>query len=55
MDSLWYLIGCVGLFWVVLWSLRDFSKYSPLFWPFDARWMDRPAPPKQTGWRARRG
>ena len=42
MDSIWYLAGCAGFFWVVLWSLRDFSQPTKLFWPFDARWMKRP-------------
>lgn len=54
MDTLWFGIGCLAFFWVVLWSLRDFSKPSRLFWPFDARWMERVAPPKETGWRSRR-
>jgi len=42
MDSIWFLAACVGFFWVVLWSLRDFSKPTRRFWPFDARWMERP-------------
>jgi hypothetical protein len=38
-DSLWFLVGCVGFAWLVLWSLRDFDRPSRWFWPFDARWM----------------
>lgn len=50
MDSIWYLVGCLGFFWLVLWSIRDFTKPSSRFWPFDARWMTRPTDPAPRGW-----
>ncbi len=50
MDSIWFLIGCLGFVWVVLWSMRDFTKPSRLFWPFDARWMPRLPVSVSGGW-----
>jgi hypothetical protein len=50
MDSIWFLMGCGGFFWVVLWSLRDFSKPTKRFWPFDARWMERPSNSEPRRW-----
>jgi hypothetical protein len=50
MDSIWFLIACVGFFWVVLWSMRDFSKPTRQFWPFDTRWMERPPAAKPGRW-----
>jgi len=43
-------MGCGGFFWVVLWSLRDFSKPTKRFWPFDARWMERPTESEPRRW-----
>lgn len=51
MDSIWFLLGCAGFFWVVVWSLRDFTKPGKLFWPFDARWMPPPPDPGPRRWR----
>jgi hypothetical protein len=51
MDSVWFLMGCGGFFWIVLWSLRDFSKPTKRFWPFDARWMERPPDNEARPWR----
>lgn len=34
MDTLYFLLCIVGIFWLALWSIRDPSRRSRLWWPF---------------------
>ncbi len=45
MDTLYFLLCIVGIFWLALWSIRDPSRRSRLWWPFDMK-DDATMPPE---------
>lgn len=46
MDTLYFLLCIVGIFWLALWSIRDPSRRSRLWWPFAMK-DDAAAPPSE--------
>ncbi len=46
MDTLYFLLCIVGIFWLALWSIRDPSRRSRLWWPFDMK-DDAATPPPE--------
>jgi hypothetical protein len=61
MDSIYFLIMLIGVFWLALWGARDHERPMTTWWPFDMAssgepvaeaddtlppWRRRPPPPR---------
>lgn len=54
MDSLYFALCIMAIFWLGLWSIRDPRRPSRMWWPFDMK-DDADAPPEAPGSTSKRG